>query len=349
MDDDHNPGQGATTATSEALFSFGVLTDIQYADLEDGYDFWGINRRYYKHSLCHLQSAIEDWNGTEVQFVLQLGDIIDGYNAQYNMSERALERVMEEFKKLRVPVHHIWGNHELYNFNRDYLVHSALNTKYLQDQIFLSNTCRDQTSTGDNAAEFYYAYQFCPMSNFRFILLDAYDLSILGRDTSTQKYQDSLHLLREKNQNENLNSPLGLVEYQFVQLNGGFSQEQLDWVDDVLTHADKNQEKVVIMGHIPIHPDSTAGICLAWNYKDALSVIHSHHSVVCFLAGHLHYGGYCLDSHGVHHLTLEGIIETPPESHAFGTMYVYNDRMVLKGKGRIPDRVMYYKDDCTRS
>ncbi|XP_061472414.1 manganese-dependent ADP-ribose/CDP-alcohol diphosphatase isoform X3 [Rhineura floridana] len=247
MDDDHNPGQGATTATSEALFSFGVLTDIQYADLEDGYDFWGINRRYYKHSLCHLQSAIEDWNGTEVQFVLQLGDIIDGYNAQYNMSERALERVMEEFKKLRVPVHHIWGNHELYNFNRDYLVHSALNTKYLQDQIFLSNTCRDQTSTGDNAAEFYYAYQFCPMSNFRFILLDAYDLSILGRDTSTQKYQDSLHLLREKNQNENLNSPLGLVEYQFVQLNGGFSQEQLDWVDDVLTHADKNQEKVVIM------------------------------------------------------------------------------------------------------
>lgn len=99
-----------------------------------------------------------------------------------------------------------------------------------------------------------------------------------------------------------------------------------------------------VAGHIPINPYCTSSICLAWNYKAALAVIYSHHSVVCFLAGHLHYGGYCLDSHGVHHLTLEGIIETPPESNAFGTIYVYNDRLVLKGNGRVPDREMYYKD-----
>lgn len=98
-----------------------------------------------------------------------------------------------------------------------------------------------------------------------------------------------------------------------------------------------------IAGHLPIHPGSTNNVCLAWNYKDALSIIHSHQCVVCFLAGHLHDGGYCLDSHGVHHLTVEGIIETPPQSHAFGTIYVYEDRMILKGKGRIPDKVMYYR------
>ncbi|XP_062976478.1 manganese-dependent ADP-ribose/CDP-alcohol diphosphatase [Elgaria multicarinata webbii] len=339
--------KGATTATSEPLFSFGVIADIQYADLEDGYDFQKIRRRYYKHSLCHLQNAVEDWNGTQVQFVLQLGDIIDGFNAQHKMSESALERVMEEFKKLRVPVHHIWGNHEFYNFNRDYLAQSVLNTKNLQDHTLLSNSNRDQSSIGDTPAENYYAYQFCPMSKFRFILLDAYDLSILGRDTSTKKYQDSLHLLQEKNKNENLNSPIDLVERQFVQFNGGFSQDQLDWLDEVLTYADSNQERVVIVGHLPIHPNSSNDICLAWNYKDALTVIHSHKSVVCFLAGHLHRGGYCLDSHGVHHLTLEGIIETPPESQAFGSIYVYNDRMVLKGRGRVPDREMYYRDNCT--
>lgn len=95
-------------------------------------------------------------------------------------------------------------------------------------------------------------------------------------------------------------------------------------------------------GHLPIHPDASDKVCLAWNYEDALSVIHSHQCVVCFLAGHLHDGGYCLDSHGVHHLTLEGIIETPPESNAFGTIYVYDDKMVLKGRGRISDRVMYF-------
>lgn len=69
-------------------------------------------------------------------------------------------------------------------------------------------------------------------------------------------------------------------------------------------------------------------------------MIYSHRCVVCVLAGHLHDGAYYLDCHGVHHLTLEGVIETPPESNAFGTIYVYEDKMVLKGRGRIPDRVM---------
>ncbi|KAM3843412.1 manganese-dependent ADP-ribose/CDP-alcohol diphosphatase isoform 1-T1 [Vipera latastei] len=335
---------GTTRTTSEALFSFGIVADIQYADIEDGYDFLGFNRRYYKHSLCCLQKAIEDWNRTEVQFVIQLGDIIDGFNAQHKTSEKALQQVMKEFKKLNAPIHHIWGNHELYNFSRNYLVESELNTKHLEDQSLFNNFIKEQSSTGKPATEFYYAYQFSPMPKFRFILLDAYDLSILGRETSTKKYKESLQLLQDKNPNENLNSPLGLAECNFVQFNGGFSQDQLDWVDKVLTYADENQERVVIAGHIPINPYCTSSICLAWNYKAALAVIYSHHSVVCFLAGHLHYGGYCLDSHGVHHLTLEGIIETPPESNAFGTIYVYNDRLVLKGNGRVPDREMHYKD-----
>ncbi|XP_074870377.1 manganese-dependent ADP-ribose/CDP-alcohol diphosphatase isoform X2 [Carettochelys insculpta] len=334
----------AFKGNSELCFSFGIIADIQYADLADGYDFWGSRRRYYRHSLHLLQSAVDEWNkeGTQLEFVLQLGDIIDGFNAQHNISESALRRVMNEFKKLSVPVHHTWGNHELYNFTRDYLMQSELNSKCLEDQHFLGSGAWGQVSPGDTAAEHYYAYHFSPVPKFRFILLDSYDLSILGRDKSTQKYRDSLKLLKEKNPNENLNSPTGLPEPQFVAFNGGFSQAQLDWLNEVLTFCDTNQEKVVVVGHIPVHPGSTESTCLAWNYKDALSVIHSHQCVVCFLAGHLHDGHYHLDSHGVHHLTLEGVVETPPQSHAFGTIYVYNDKLVLKGRGRIPDKVMYY-------
>ncbi|XP_053148594.1 manganese-dependent ADP-ribose/CDP-alcohol diphosphatase [Hemicordylus capensis] len=346
MDEVQSHSQGSTSQTSEPLFSFGIIADIQYADQEDGYDFLGYHRRYYRHSLCHLQNAVEDWNGMNVQpsFVLQLGDIIDGFNAQHDMSEKALERVMKKFKKLRAPVHHIWGNHELYNFSRDYLTKSELNTTYLQDQTLLGNSARDQSATGD-AAESYYAYHFCPRAKFRFILLDTYDLSVLGRDTSSKKYQDSLRILQANNPNNNLNIPPDLVNPHFVQFNGGFSQDQLDWVNEVLTYADKNQERVVIAAHQPIHPDSTNLVCLAWNYKAALSVIHSHHSVVCFLSGHLHCGGYSLDSQGIHHLSVEGIIETSPRSHAFGTIYVYDDRMILKGRGTVPDRVMYYREN----
>lgn len=213
MDEDLSCRQVGTSGTSEVLFSFGVIADIQYADLEDGYDFLATRRRYYRHSLHHLQNAIEDWNGEEIppQFVLQLGDIIDGFNAQHKTSEKALAKVMKKFKKLKAPVHHIWGNHELYNFSRSYLRQSVLNSKNLQDQTLCSNSARGQSSTEEASAEFYYAYHFCPKATFRFILLDTYDLSILGRDLSTKKYQDSLLLLRKKNRNENLNSPVGMA------------------------------------------------------------------------------------------------------------------------------------------
>lgn len=96
-------------------------------------------------------------------------------------------------------------------------------------------------------------------------------------------------------------------------------------------------------GHLPIHPHSTDPICLAWNFDELLAIIRSHSSVVCYMAGHDHDGGYCRDKDtGVHHLTLEGVIETPSDSNAFGTVSVYKDRMVLKGKGRLRDRVFLY-------
>lgn len=39
----------------------------------------------------------------------------------------------------------------------------------------------------------------------------------------------------------------GLSEPQYVQFNGGFSQEQLNWLNEVLTFSDLNKEKVVIV------------------------------------------------------------------------------------------------------
>ncbi|XP_074967820.1 manganese-dependent ADP-ribose/CDP-alcohol diphosphatase isoform X1 [Phalacrocorax aristotelis] len=274
------------------LFAFGVIADIQYADADDGYDFGGFRRRYYRQSLDLLRGAVEAW-ATErppLAFVLQLGDSIDGLNARSGEAEGALGQVLAVLGRLSVPVHHTWGNHEFYNFSRARLAHTGLNS-------------RPAGAAAGLPAEDCQAYHFSPATRFRVVVLDAYDLSILGREPDSPRYHQSLQLLREKNPNDNLNSPAG---------------------------------------HLPIHPDASNRVCLAWNYEDALSVIHSHRCVVCFLAGHLHDGGYCLDSHGVHHLTLEGVIETPPESNAFGTIYVYEDKMILKGRGRISDRIMHF-------
>lgn len=102
-------------------------------------------------------------------------------------------------------------------------------------------------------------------------------------------------------------------------------------------------------GHLPVHPSSTDPICLLWNFDEVLALIRSHSSVVCFMAGHDHDGGYHLDQDtGVHHVTVEGVIETPPDSDAFGLVCVYEDRMELKGSGRVEDRVLFFQQRCTR-
>ncbi|NWV46290.1 ADPRM diphosphatase, partial [Daphoenositta chrysoptera] len=311
--------------------AFGVIADIQFADAEDGHDFGGCRRRYYRHSLRLLREAVRAWAGESppIDFVLQLGDSIDGQNVRRGEAESALQQVLAVLGELSVPVHHAWGNHELYNFSRARLVRSGL--------------CSRPAGGSDGPADSEcHAYHFSPAPRLRLVVLDTYDLSTLGADPGSPRYQESLRVLREKNPNEDLNSPAGLKEPYFVAFNGGFSQAQLDWFNEVLKFSDENEEKVIVMGHVPIHPCASNGVCLAWNFEAALSVIHSHGCVVCVLAGHLHDGAYCRDSHGVHHLTLEGLVETPPESNAFGTVHVYEDKIVLKGRGRIPDRVMHF-------
>ncbi|XP_059509791.1 manganese-dependent ADP-ribose/CDP-alcohol diphosphatase-like [Stegostoma tigrinum] len=331
-----------TDETKKLNFTFGVIADIQYANTDNGYNDTCTMRRYYRNSLHLLSSAVKGWNEEAVtpRFILQLGDIIDGCNSQLKSSDHALQVVLDEFSKCSSPVHHNWGNHELYNFDRELLLKSALNSKCLgnTDGSF-------ETESNPDNSEAFYGYHFSPFPKFRFIVTDSYDLSILGRKYCSKKHRDSMKILKTYNKNEDFNSSEGLngLEKRFVAFNGGFSQEQLEWLNRVLTFSDLNQENVTIAAHVPIHPQSTNSQGVAWNYAEILSVLHAHTNVVCFLAGHDHNGGYCLDGHGIHHLTLEGVIETPPESHAFGTIYVYDDRMIVKGRGRIQDRILRYK------
>ncbi|KAM4525385.1 manganese-dependent ADP-ribose/CDP-alcohol diphosphatase [Odontesthes bonariensis] len=310
------------------LFTFGVISDIQYADIDDGYNYTRTKKRYYRSSLQLLKNAQKTWSQSAVKpdFILQLGDIIDGFNKSHDASERALDTVMREFSSSPVKVHHVWGNHEFYNFSRSALLRSGLN------------------SSGAPACSDVYAYQFSPFPGFTFVVLDAYDVSLLGREESSEQYKDAMNMIKLHNKNDDLNCPPASEDLgRFAMFNGGFSKNQLDWLDSVLSAADEKHDRVTIVSHLPIHPDSTDSICLAWNFSELLAIISSHSSVVCYMAGHTHTGGYCQDKDtGVHHLTLDGVIETPPDSDAFGTVSVYSDRMVLKGNGRVEDRVFLF-------
>ncbi|XP_063312699.1 manganese-dependent ADP-ribose/CDP-alcohol diphosphatase-like [Pelobates fuscus] len=335
--------------TQQPYFTFGVIADIQYADRPDGISGWR-TMRFYRQSLLHLRQAIDEWKTEDIplQFVLQLGDIIDACNACLCQSTNALQVVLKEIKNIDVPFHHIWGNHELLNFDRIFLADSPLNTMFMADEQKPGmGACISNSTDCFN----YYAYHFSPFPNFRFILVDSYDLSVHGRDSSNPKYLESsdyLHGNYQSNESEGNQGKCstGIPDYSLPQLkefNGGFSSEQLSWLHNVLTFSDERRERVVIAGHIPIHPKTTLKTCLAWNYIEMLTLIHSHPSVVSYLAGHHHNGGYHKDSHGIYHVTMEGVIESPAGTNAFATVSVYGDRMVLNGRGRVKSRVFHYQ------
>uniref|UniRef100_A0A803VKR5 Calcineurin-like phosphoesterase domain-containing protein n=1 Tax=Ficedula albicollis TaxID=59894 RepID=A0A803VKR5_FICAL len=183
------PGDELSVLTAPRL-AFGVIADIQFADAEDGYDFGGCRLRL-------LREAVREWadESPPVDFVLQLGDSIDGQNARRGEAESALQQVLEVLGQLSVPVHHAWGNHELYNFSRARLVQTGLYS-------------RAGGSAGPADTECH-AYHCSPGPRLRLVVLDAYDTSILGTDRGSPRYQEALRLLREKNPNDDLNNPEG--------------------------------------------------------------------------------------------------------------------------------------------
>ncbi|CAG2176752.1 unnamed protein product, partial [Oppiella nova] len=74
--------------TMSYLLRFGVVADVQYADNDDRQAWYDANKtRFYRNSLTQVKKAFSHWNCEEnqnqgISFVLQLGDIIDGINAQ---------------------------------------------------------------------------------------------------------------------------------------------------------------------------------------------------------------------------------------------------------------------------
>ena len=110
------------------LFSFGVIADIQYADIEDAMNFAKTEHRAYRNALLETKRAVSHWKSMSPRplFVAQLGDLIDGQNSgtygqgtlmEEPQSRNALSVVMNELRKSEIPTVHAVGNHEMYNFS----------------------------------------------------------------------------------------------------------------------------------------------------------------------------------------------------------------------------------------
>jgi manganese-dependent ADP-ribose/CDP-alcohol diphosphatase len=305
------------------LFKFGLISDIQWADIPDGKSFHG-TPRYYREALVSARRAVAAFKAEKVDLAIHLGDIIDFHNSHHGLSEMALQAAIECFDTLEKPTIHCIGNHCLYNHTRQ-----VLNSRLGIDAH------KEAASLAGEHSYFVYTPDV-PTPGYKFIVLDGYDVSFLGWPPGNPLHEKAVEILNTRNPNEEKNSNNGLegLERRFVKFGGGASDAQLEWLKKELENCRKSNNKAFICCHLCLHPETCAPTCLLWNFDQVLDILSEYSDVVvATLAGHAHRDGYFYDCKtGIHHRVCAGVLEAEPGTDCYGIVEVYSDRIEVKGR-----------------
>ncbi|HSI77729.1 MAG TPA: metallophosphoesterase [Lunatimonas sp.] len=86
-------------AQEKPLFSFGVISDVQYADVDQA------GERDYRGTLAVLEKTVEELNQHELAFTVNLGDLID-------RDVESFAKPLDILTQSRAKIHHVFGNHD---------------------------------------------------------------------------------------------------------------------------------------------------------------------------------------------------------------------------------------------
>lgn len=340
----------------------GLIADVQYADIDDVWNFMKTHKRKYRSTLQCLRNAIDSWRKDDnLDIVVDLGDAIDGFrNTDRLMGMHALDKVMREWSRLAclkssVPVLHLIGNHELYKFTRTELVNGVEDTGFsciAPDQI---------RSIVDKPGSVYYSFRLAVSSPWRIVVLDPYAESVMtlgggrvGIELTLENgglHPDFTALCRTNNPNDFLNGANyfdGLTgdACRWSPFNGGLGEEQLNWLKHTLATAVSNAEKLIVLSHVILHPSATPGKnchTLLWDYDKVLDIFKQHDCVKLVLTGHAHHEGYhhCSET-GIHHVSLESPLEAPDDlaENTFASLTLEDDVATIEGSGWVKCRTM---------
>ena len=314
-----------------APIRIGVIADVQYADIDDVWNYMRTHKRKYRSTLRALKNAIAWWSELgDFDLLVDLGDAIDGYrNVDRAMGLHAIQNVMEEWDHYQalhpeVPIAHLIGNHELYKFTRKELTEGVEGTGF-------SCACPAAlTAIADRHGSIYYSFPI--RSDWRIVILDPYDMSVmtngggrLGHELTLENggiHAEYSSLCQSHNPNNildggNFFNGVSGIESRWVPFNGGLSTKQLNWLETVLCTASQASQRVLVFSHIILHPLATPNEdchTLLWNYDEVLRMFDKYPCVKIVMAGHAHHEGYhrCQET-GIHHITLASPLEAPDD------------------------------------
>jgi manganese-dependent ADP-ribose/CDP-alcohol diphosphatase len=351
---------------------FGVIADLQYADLPTGTGFSAKDTRYFRDSLSKASAARLAFASAGCSAVLQLGDLIDGrtvgppgyspYSPAGSVSAEqraaaaaALAAVLSQLNgggagggaaalaPPPLPIAHLRGNHENY-----------AGVEALLPLPPGAAPCAPGS----------FAYTFSPRAGWRFVCLDPYEVSLAAPAGSAGR-AEAERLLRAHNHNLVDLSGATKVEFfkgvagaarRFVPFNGGLGAAQLAWLRAGLAAARAAGERVLLSCHIPLLPagvrsqrvaggewltfealEDDKNDCLVFDYEEALAAVAEHADVVAAVfSGHDHEGSFGLDGAGVPHVCFPSPLTHNEVAHA--VVVVHGDRLEVRGEGAVMPR-----------
>ncbi len=218
--------------------------------------------------------------------------------------EQSLDTILDVYNQLTMPKYHVLGNHDFPIPRHDLLARLGMDHAY---------------------------YSFSPPdSGWRFVVLDTVDIAMGGGwpEDSENHRQAAQWLEKLKSEGKPYAQPW----------NGGLGEQQKQWLRDTLAEAAGRGERVIAFGHMPLLAEASDGAGLVLNHEEIETILDSHRCVVAYLCGHDHAGGYAERS-GIHHLTVQGMVEAP-EQNAYAVVDLYQDRIEIRGVGKVPSRCL---------
>lgn len=277
------------TSTEEPVARFGIIADIQYCDCDTR------GQRYYRNALQKLKQSVDHFNKEEVEFAVNLGDLVDR-DTPHN-----LDSVLSCLNKLNAPVYNLAGNHDYENIDNDHL-YAAL-----------------------KMPSEYYSFQ---RNGWRFVMLNTNEIASYSNVDGTWKEKELLEM------RDNIRKTTGQNAAEY---NGGISNRQLQWLQELLENSENKDEKVLIFSH---HPLGCIKGLTALNDQEIVSLASQFSCVKALIAGHHHAGAFC-ETESLPCIVVEGMVETA-DQNAYGIIELFPDRLILQGYGRVTSRVIHF-------
>jgi manganese-dependent ADP-ribose/CDP-alcohol diphosphatase len=163
---------------------------------------------------------------------------VDGKTSLTSSQDACLNDIKELVRKSNVNSwHYCLGNHDFYTFKReDLFKHYSPAPDSLLGSI--GGPCKPDKMY----------YDWTPYPGWRFIVLDSYDVSLIGY-SSPSLLEEAKHTLSHNNPNDLSVSGgwfdnLPYEKMRFVPYNGGIGSNQLSWLYNILLNSEKRKEKV---------------------------------------------------------------------------------------------------------